>query len=217
MAWPALPAGRARHAPPGRCHPPPTPRPLAELERLHGALRAHHQGLLPRAHGPDRRGLAASRRPRVRRARPPRTESPGARQAPDPAAVDGTATPWSRPVPPAARWDVARRLSVSSVIHARPSTPRSSLNVTKTAAVIIDSGPQNTVRFGAGPLRFGSQVVARRIDVFGSFRAVMAGRIGTWVARDCHIRASFWTVRRWDRYRSGSSHAPAPSEGTNAV
>ncbi len=65
-----------------------------------------------------------------------------------------------------------------------------SLNVTKTAAVVIDSGPQNTVRFGAGPLRFGSQVVARRIDVFGPFRAVMAGRIGTWVARDCHIRVS---------------------------
>ena len=60
--------------------------------------------------------------------------------------------------------------------------------MTKTAAVVIDSGPQNTVRFGAGPLRFGSQVVARRIDVFGPFRAVMAGRIGTWVARDCHIR-----------------------------
>ena len=35
----------------------------------------------------------ASRRPRVRRARPPRTESPGARQSPEPAAVDGTATP----------------------------------------------------------------------------------------------------------------------------
>ena len=34
--------GRARHAPPGRCHPPPTPRPLAEPERLHGAFRAHH-------------------------------------------------------------------------------------------------------------------------------------------------------------------------------
>ena len=34
--------------------------------------------------------------------------------------------PWSRPGPPAARWDVARRLSVSSVIHDRPSTPRSS-------------------------------------------------------------------------------------------
>ena len=34
-------------------------------------------------------------------------------------------TPWSRPVPPAARWDVALRLSVSSVIHDRPSTPRS--------------------------------------------------------------------------------------------
>ena len=66
----------------------------------------------------------------------------------------------------------------------------SNLNVTKTAAVVIDSGPQNTVRFGAGPLRFGSQVVARRIDVFGPFRAVMAGRIGTWVARDCHIRAN---------------------------
>ncbi len=64
------------------------------------------------------------------------------------------------------------------------------LNVTKTAAVVIDSGPQNTVRFGAGPLRFGSQVVARRIDVFGPFRAVMAGRIGTWVARDCHIRVN---------------------------
>ena len=63
--------------------------------------------------------------------------------------------------------------------------------MTKTAAIVIDSGPQNTVRFGAGPLRFGSQVVARRIDVFGSFRAVMAGRIGTWVARDCHIRASY--------------------------
>ena len=62
--------------------------------------------------------------------------------------------------------------------------------MTKTAAVVIDSGPQNTVRFGAGPLRFGSQVVARRIDVFGPFRAVMAGRIGTWVARDCHIRVS---------------------------
>ena len=31
-----------------------------------------------------------------------------------------------RPVPPAARWDVARLLSVSSVIHDRPSTPRSS-------------------------------------------------------------------------------------------
>ena len=31
-----------------------------------------------------------------------------------------------RPVPPAARWDVARLLSVSSVIHERPSTPRSS-------------------------------------------------------------------------------------------
>ena len=56
----------------------------------------------------------------------PRTESPGARQSPDPAAVDGTATPWSRPVPPAARWDVARRLSVSSVLHDRPSIPRSS-------------------------------------------------------------------------------------------
>ena len=67
-----------------------------------------------------------SRRPRVRRARPPRTESPGARQSPDSAAVDGPATPWSRPVPPAARWDVALRLSVSSVIHDRPSTPRSS-------------------------------------------------------------------------------------------
>ena len=93
---------------------------------VHGALRAHHQGLLPRAHGPDRRGLAASRRPRVRRALPPRTESPGARPSPDPAAVDGTATPWSRPVPPAARWDVARRLSVSSVIHDRPPIPRSS-------------------------------------------------------------------------------------------
>ena len=65
-----------------------------------------------------------------------------------------------------------------------------SLNVTKTAAVVIDSGPQNTVRFGAGSLRFGSQVVARRIDVFGPFRAVMAGRIGTWVARDCYIRVS---------------------------
>ena len=89
-------------------------------------LRAHHQGILPRAPGPDRRGLAASRRPRVRRARPPRTESPGARPSPDPAAVDGTATPSSRPVPPAARWDVALLLSVSSVIHDRPSTPRSS-------------------------------------------------------------------------------------------
>ncbi len=65
------------------------------------------------------------------------------------------------------------------------------LNVTKTAAVVIDSGPQNTVRFGAGPLRFGSQVVARRIDVFGPFRAVMAARIGTWVARDCHIRVNY--------------------------
>ena len=43
--------------------------------------------------------------------------------APDPAAVDGTATPWSRPVPPAARWDVELLLSVSSVIHDRPSTP----------------------------------------------------------------------------------------------
>ena len=71
-----------------------------------------------------------------------------------------------------------------------------SLNVTKTAAVVIDSGPQNTVRFGAGPLRFGSQVVARRIDVFGPFRAVMAGRIGTWVARDCHIRASSCAASR---------------------
>ena len=50
----------------------------------------------------------------------------GLRQSPDPAAVDGPATPWSRLVPPAARWDVARRLSVSSVIHDRPSTPRSS-------------------------------------------------------------------------------------------
>ena len=88
-------------------------------------LRAHHQGILPRTHGPDRRGLAASRRPRVRRARPPRTESPGARPSPDPAAVDGTATPWSRPVPPAARWDVERLRSVSSVLHDRPSTPRS--------------------------------------------------------------------------------------------
>ena len=105
--------------------PPSDARPRADPERLHGALRAHHQGLLPRAPGPDRRGLAASRRPRVRRARPPRTESPGDRQSPDPAAVDGTATPWSRPGPPAARWDVARRLSVSSVIHDRPSTPRS--------------------------------------------------------------------------------------------
>ena len=75
------------------------------------------------------------------------------------------------------------------------STSRSSsvnLNVTKTAAVVIDSGPQNTVRFGAGPLRFGSQVVARRINVFEPFRAVMAGRIGTWVARDCHIRVNCW-------------------------
>ena len=62
----------------------------------------------------------------LRRARPPRTESPGARQSPDPAAVDGTATPWSRPVPPAARWDVELLLSVSSVIQDRPSTPRSS-------------------------------------------------------------------------------------------
>ena len=60
-----------------------------------------------------------------RRALPPRTESPGARQSPDPAAVDGTATPWSRPVPPAARWDVELLLSASSVIHDRPSTPRS--------------------------------------------------------------------------------------------
>ena len=51
---------------------------------------------------------------------------PGGRQSPDPAAVDGTATPWSRPVPPAARWDVELLLSVSSVIHDRPSTPRSS-------------------------------------------------------------------------------------------
>ena len=68
--------------------------------------------------------------------------------------------------------------------------PAVNLNVTKTAAVVIDSGPQNTVRFGAGPLRLGSQVVARRIDVFGPFRAVMAGRIGTWVARDCHIRVN---------------------------
>ena len=56
---------------------------------------------------------------------PPRTESPGARPSPDPAAVDGPATPWSRPVPPAARWDVELLLSVSSVIHDRPSTPRS--------------------------------------------------------------------------------------------
>ena len=63
---------------------------------------------------------------------------------------------------------------------------RSNLNVTKTAAVVIDSGP----------LRFGSQVVARRIDVFGPFRAVMAGRIGTWVARDCHIRANFTTCSK---------------------
>ena len=70
------------------------------------------------------------------------------------------------------------------------------LNVTKTAAVVIDSGPQNTVRFGAGPLRFGLQVVARRIDVFGPFRAVIAGRIGTWVARDCHIRVKTATPRR---------------------
>ena len=54
--------------PPADVTPPPTPRPRAEPERLHGALRAHHQGILPRAHGPDRRGLAASRRPRVRRA-----------------------------------------------------------------------------------------------------------------------------------------------------
>ncbi len=42
----------------------------------------------------------------LRRALPPRTESPGARPSLDPAAVDGPATPWSRPVPPAARWDV---------------------------------------------------------------------------------------------------------------
>ena len=70
--------------------------------------------------------LAASRRPRVRRALPPRTESPGARQSLDLAAVDGTATPCSRPVPPAARWDVELLLSVSSVIHDRPLTPRSS-------------------------------------------------------------------------------------------
>ena len=70
------------------------------------------------------------------------------------------------------------------------------LNVTKTAAIVIDSGPQNTVRFGAGPLRFGSQVVARRIDVFGPFRAVMAGRIGTWVARDCHIRVNTLALQR---------------------
>ena len=73
---------------------------------------------------------------------------------------------------------------------------RINLNVTKTAAVVIDSGPQNTVRFGAGPLRFGSQVVARRIDVFGPFRAVMAGRIGTWVARDCHIRVKSFLQSR---------------------
>ena len=78
--------------------------------------------------------------------------------------------------------------------------PCISLNVTKTAAVVIDSGPQNTVRFGAGPLRFRSQVVARRIDVFEPFRAVMAGRIGTWVARDCHIRVSINPHRR-DRVR----------------
>ncbi len=70
------------------------------------------------------------------------------------------------------------------------------LNVTKTATVVIDSGPQNTVRFGAGPLRFGSQVVARRIDVFGPFRAVMAGRIGTWIARDCHIRVNLVRSRK---------------------
>ena len=108
-------------------------RPTAVLDAQHGGFTA---GWSPVSWGSidelfvnltiPRRGLAASRRPRVRRARPPRTESPGARQSPDPAAVDSTATPWSRPVPPAARWDVARRLSVSSVIHDRPSTPRSS-------------------------------------------------------------------------------------------
>ena len=118
------PAGRDP-LPPADVTPIRRPARAPNLKRLHGALRAHHQGLLPRAHGPDRRGLAASRRPRVRRALPPRTESPGARQSPEPAAVDGPATPWSRPVPPAARGDVARRLSVSSVIHDRPSTPRS--------------------------------------------------------------------------------------------
>ena len=119
--------------------PSDAPRPRAEPERLHGALRAHHQGLLPRAHGPDRRGLAASRRPRVRRALPPRTESPGARPSPDPAAVDGPATPSSRPVPPAARWDVALRLSVSSVIHDRPSTPRSSFWTVRAQGAVADA------------------------------------------------------------------------------
>ena len=125
--------------PPADVTPIRRPRPRAEPERLHGALRAHHQGLLPRAHGPDRRGLAASRRPRVRRALPPRTESPGARQSPDPAAVDGTATPWSRPVPPAARWDVALLLSVSSVIHDRPSTPRSRFGTVRAQASSVNA------------------------------------------------------------------------------
>ena len=37
-------------------------------------------------------------------------------------------------------------------------------------------------------------LILRRIDVFGPFRAVMAGRIGTWVARDCHIRVN---CRSW--------------------
>ena len=60
-----------------------------------------------------------------------RYQSPGARPSLDPAAVDGTATPWARPVPPTARWDVALRLSVSSVIHDRPSTPRSSFGTVR--------------------------------------------------------------------------------------
>ena len=41
------PAGRDT-LPPGRWHPHLTPRPLAEPERLHGALRAHHQSCLER-------------------------------------------------------------------------------------------------------------------------------------------------------------------------
>ena len=89
--------------------------------------------------------------------------------------------------------------------------------MTKTAAVVIDSGPQNTIRFGAGPLRFGSQVVARRINVFGPFRAVMAGRIGTWVARDCHIEVKTNSSQSKPKAQNlalfaGTTRAPASAD-----
>ena len=122
----------------------------------------------------------------------------------------------ARPGPPAARGDVARRLSVSSVIHDRPSTPRSSFWTVrlKLSSPTLDDGSTAAPGWWASAPAHHSEYKAN-----AQAAEEMPHGEGTWpvswipsssrAARPPGMRPLAATVRR----RPAGGCGPAPASG----